>query len=205
MAFQKLKDFDCSRLKGNSGDHKFGLILEKTLWILSIGRNALVVFTASVIAFHLQNDVGTTPFLTAGKVVSGLPNLSLPTFSAQVGNQTYSLVDMCRHLGSGMIIVPLVGVLTNVAIAKAFGTLTQFFSAKLLFVLERESLVWVFQTQYGRWVWHLKLILLYYFVSFSSWLSGSSQPGNVDTRIMQLGRKFNIVDAHLRCFYPQRS
>ncbi|XP_043280771.1 sodium-independent sulfate anion transporter-like isoform X2 [Venturia canescens] len=120
LFFRKLKDFDCSRFKGNSGDHKIGLILEKTLWFLSIGRNALVVFTASLIAFHLQNDVGSTPFLTAGKVLSGLPNLSLPAFSAQVGNQTYTFVDMAHHLGFGMIVVPLVGVLTNVAIAKAF-------------------------------------------------------------------------------------
>lgn len=59
--------------------------------------------------------------LLTGKVRSGLPALSLPPFSAQVGNQTYSFMDMCSQLGSGIIVLPLVAVLANVSIAKAFG------------------------------------------------------------------------------------
>ena len=56
-----------------------------------------------------------------GTVKSGLPPVKLPPFSAHVGNQTYTFFDMCSHLGSGIIFVPLVAVLTNVAIAKSFG------------------------------------------------------------------------------------
>lgn len=60
-------------------------------------------------------------FLFKGKIQSGLPTFSLPPFSSQVGNETYTFLDMCSHLGSGIIVLPLVSVLANVAIAKAFG------------------------------------------------------------------------------------
>lgn len=60
-------------------------------------------------------------FSFIGKIESGLPMVSLPPFSTQVGNQTYTFFDMCAHYGSGLIILPLISVLANVAIAKAFG------------------------------------------------------------------------------------
>nr|CAD7263566.1 unnamed protein product [Timema shepardi] len=55
-----------------------------------------------------------------GQIKPGLPTFGLPPFSAQVGNTTYSFMGMCEKLGSGIIMVPVVGVLANVAIAKAF-------------------------------------------------------------------------------------
>lgn len=53
----------------------------------------------------------------AGKVPAGLPPLSLsfPTDQKE-------LVDMIEELGGGVVLVPLVAILGNVAIAKAFGT-----------------------------------------------------------------------------------
>lgn len=117
---QKLKDVDCSRLKGSSGNVPFGVILSKILWFLSIGRNAIAVLVTSLIAYNYQKD-GRTLFIESGKVVSGLPAVSFPPFSAQVGNVTYAFTDMCQHLGFGLLMAPLIGVLTNVAIAKAFG------------------------------------------------------------------------------------
>jgi len=39
----------------------------------------------------------------------------------QVGNQTYTFLDMCAHYGSGIVILTLISILANVAIAKAFG------------------------------------------------------------------------------------
>lgn len=57
----------------------------------------------------------------AGKIESGLPKVSLPPFSSQVGNQTYTFFDMCAHYGLGLGILPVISVLANVAIAKAFG------------------------------------------------------------------------------------
>ncbi|XP_008201868.1 sodium-independent sulfate anion transporter [Nasonia vitripennis] len=97
------------------------VIISKTLWFLSVGRNALVVLTCSVISFYLHQG-GQTPFALSGQVRSGLPGVAFPSFSTSVNNQTYSFGEMCSHLGSGIIIVPLVSVLANIAIAKVFAS-----------------------------------------------------------------------------------
>lgn len=50
----------------------------------------------------------------------GLPKFGLPPFSAVVGNQTLGFAEMTARLGSGLVLLPLVMVLANIAIAKAF-------------------------------------------------------------------------------------
>lgn len=54
-------------------------------------------------------------------VEGGIPTFSLPPFSTQIGNKTYDLGEMVTELGTGYIIIPIIAVLANVAIAKAFG------------------------------------------------------------------------------------
>ncbi|CAB3224267.1 unnamed protein product [Arctia plantaginis] len=55
-----------------------------------------------------------------GKVTPGLPTPQPPAFETIVGNRTYTAGQMLSHLGTGLIIVPMIGILSNVAIAKAF-------------------------------------------------------------------------------------
>lgn len=59
-----------------------------------------------------------------GNVRSGLPPLKFPPFGTVVNGRTISFIDMCWDLGSSIILVPVIAVLGNVAIAKAFGTYT---------------------------------------------------------------------------------
>jgi len=56
-----------------------------------------------------------------GKIEAGIPKITLPPFSSQVGNQTYTFLDMCAHYGLGLGLLPIISVSVNVAIAKAFG------------------------------------------------------------------------------------
>ncbi|XP_076670762.1 sodium-independent sulfate anion transporter [Andrena cerasifolii] len=123
LCFRQLKDVDCSDLK-ESGPRDKGdrnIILKRIFWFLSICRNALLILITATIAFYLERT-GGSPFILSGRIESGLPKLSLPPFSTQVGNQTYTFLDMCSHLGTGIIVLPLVSVLANVAIAKAFAS-----------------------------------------------------------------------------------
>lgn len=62
-------------------------------------------------------------FYLIGKVEPGMPEISLPPFSIFYHNETLSFTKVCQELGSGIIVVPLVAVLANVAIAKAFSKL----------------------------------------------------------------------------------
>lgn len=97
--------------------------LKKCLWYISISRNAIVVCVASVLAFYWVNSVpgSHVPFRLNAKVNSSVPTFKLPPFSIHFNDVTYGFLDICKELGSGIIVVPLVAVLANVAIAKAFG------------------------------------------------------------------------------------
>lgn len=50
-----------------------------------------------------------------------MPRISWPPFEIQHNNATIGFLEICSDLGSAIIVVPLVAVLANVAISKAFG------------------------------------------------------------------------------------
>ena len=55
------------------------------------------------------------------KVPPGLPNFTFPTFEVSgPDNSTIGFGGMIESLGSGVFIIPLIAILENVAIAKAF-------------------------------------------------------------------------------------
>jgi len=78
-----------------------------------------------MIAYHAQNN-GHTPFILTGKVKAGLPSFSLPPFETDIPGQNgtsvhWDMMDMITELGSSIALVPIIAVLGNVAISKAFG------------------------------------------------------------------------------------
>ncbi|CAH1391159.1 unnamed protein product [Nezara viridula] len=98
-------------------------VIAKCLWLLSTSRNALVVVVCSFISFVLHNNNnGSVPYKLTGAVRSGIPAVQLPPFSTTIGNETVGFFDMVSGLGSSIILVPIIAVLGNVAIAKAFAS-----------------------------------------------------------------------------------
>ncbi|KAM7363162.1 sodium-independent sulfate anion transporter isoform 2-T2 [Cochliomyia hominivorax] len=96
--------------------------LKKLLWYISISRNALVVFFCGLIAYlwiH-KSSVQAVPFSLTSKVKSSMPTINLPPFAFEYNNRTYVFTDIVQELGSAIFVVPIVAVLANVAIAKAF-------------------------------------------------------------------------------------
>lgn len=96
---------------------------KKVLWYISISRNALVVFFSGLMVYvwvH-KSSLEAVPFALSSKVSSAMPSIKLPPFAFQHGNRTYVFTDILQELGSGVVLVPIVAVLANVAIAKAFG------------------------------------------------------------------------------------
>lgn len=51
----------------------------------------------------------------------GLPSWSAPPFETTIGDRNVTFIEMVSDLGSSIVLVPVIGVLGNVAIAKAFG------------------------------------------------------------------------------------
>ncbi|XP_036346277.1 sodium-independent sulfate anion transporter-like [Rhagoletis pomonella] len=97
-------------------------ILKRLLWYISISRNALVVFLCSLGTFLWvkQRSAEAIPYALTAKVNSAQLELHLPPFAFDYKNTTYMFSDIVSELGSGIIVVPIVAILANVAIAKAF-------------------------------------------------------------------------------------
>ena len=102
-------------------------------------RNAIIVIVCLVLAMLL--DPAATPcselpercvFTLTGQIQAGLPALTPPPFSTTAtSNGTTVTTDfggMVAQLGSAIIVIPLIGILESVAIAKAFGEQIQIIS-----------------------------------------------------------------------------
>jgi sodium-independent sulfate anion transporter 11 len=94
--------------------------LAKFLWLISTARNILVVLSCAVGCWLLEKHLGSSPVVLTGHVKQGLPDVSVPPFKGNIGNETYDFLDMVSVMGSGCIVVPLLSILETIAIAKAF-------------------------------------------------------------------------------------
>lgn len=103
-------------LPGKRNGNKF----EKSMWLIGLARNAVVVITGIILAYWLS-VYGYTPFKITGNITEGLPPFGLPPFSSSHNNVTYDFRDMLTIYGSSVVSVPLIALLESIAIAKAFG------------------------------------------------------------------------------------
>lgn len=93
-----------------------------------LARNAVIVIVCASIAYGIT-DIDLPPAnrtLTLTKnITGGLPPFQVPSFSYDVPgeNRTVYFGEIISHLGSGLIVIPLIGFLESIAIAKAFGKL----------------------------------------------------------------------------------
>ncbi|XP_033096309.1 sodium-independent sulfate anion transporter-like [Anneissia japonica] len=87
-------------------------VLLKIMWLFGTARNAVVVMLTCGIAYALKVNGMTTVFTLTGNMTAGIPPLRVPDFRAP---------NILEVLNSGIILIPLIGFLENVAIAKGFG------------------------------------------------------------------------------------
>ncbi|XP_077044213.1 sodium-independent sulfate anion transporter isoform X4 [Agelaius phoeniceus] len=91
------------------------------VWICATARNALVVLSAGLVAYSFQ-VMGCQPFRLTGSIPQGLPAFQPPRFSLAVPNGTVPFPSMVQDMGAGLAVVPLMGLLESIAIAKAFAS-----------------------------------------------------------------------------------
>ncbi|XP_069683415.1 sodium-independent sulfate anion transporter-like isoform X2 [Periplaneta americana] len=120
LLLRKVKDIPVgpSESKNVTNRHKR---IKKALWFISISRNAVIVLLSGIVAFCFE-QYGSAPFILSGKIEPGLPAFNLPAFSVQEGNSTVTFPEMVSELGLSVLIIPVVAILANVAIAKSFAT-----------------------------------------------------------------------------------
>jgi len=94
--------------------------LQSVLRFVSIARNAILVGLAAALVGILKSQ-GLEPFTPTSSVKAGIPRPAPPPFSSEDShNATMSFGDMTSQLGIGIGIVPLLAIIENTAIAKAF-------------------------------------------------------------------------------------
>ncbi|XP_047677114.1 sodium-independent sulfate anion transporter [Tachysurus fulvidraco] len=97
-------------------------VSRRFLWTLATIRNALVVIAATCVAYSFE-VTGHDFFTLTGKTAAGLPPFSAPPLSETTANGTHiSFSKIATDLGGGLAVIPLMGVLESIAIAKAFGS-----------------------------------------------------------------------------------
>ncbi|KAK1119001.1 hypothetical protein K0M31_013775 [Melipona bicolor] len=119
LLLRKIKDIPFMQ-KAAKISSRAQVIMQKTFWLLSTGRNILVVLVSGVICWLLESHLGSSPVKLTGHVKQGLPEFQLPPFQTYHKNETYNFVDMVSALGSGCLVIPLLSLLETISIAKVF-------------------------------------------------------------------------------------
>lgn len=103
--------------------------MNKTIWLIGTARNAIVVIAGGAFAAYWYESGHHDMFRLIGDIPQGLPSVQIPSFSIPaVVNETSGAIiqeeqgfgEMVSSLGSGLIVVPLIALLENIAICKAF-------------------------------------------------------------------------------------
>lgn len=103
-------------------------VLSKTVWVVSTARNAVVVVICALMAYGFDPvlnaekiEARNTTFILTGNIKGGLPPFAPPPFESIDNNGTvHQFSEMVSDLGPALIIIPLIAILENIAIAKAF-------------------------------------------------------------------------------------
>lgn len=96
----------------------------KTLWLIGSIRNSIIVISCTAMSYAFISSQGggpvELPYKIIGTIPAGLPEFHLPQFSVQRGNETVGFFDMVYDMRSNVIVLPLIGLLENISICKAF-------------------------------------------------------------------------------------
>ncbi|KAL3273824.1 hypothetical protein HHI36_015252 [Cryptolaemus montrouzieri] len=95
------------------------VFLNKLIWLISTARNIILVCVTAGLAYYFDVN-GSQPFRLTGYIKPGLPEVKPPSFEVNMGNKTQSFIEVTSTLGSGLLVVPLLTILENIALAKVF-------------------------------------------------------------------------------------
>ncbi|XP_060906396.1 sodium-independent sulfate anion transporter [Labrus mixtus] len=106
----------------DSDDSTCSRVARKLVWTVATMRNALVVVAASCVAFS-WDAYGYRVFTITGKTSQGLPPFKPPPTSDITANGTViSFREIVEGFGEGLAVIPFMGLLESIAIAKAFAS-----------------------------------------------------------------------------------
>ncbi|KAF7658674.1 hypothetical protein LDENG_00009710 [Lucifuga dentata] len=100
----------------------YARVSRRIVWTVATVRNALVVVAATCIAFS-WDAYGYHIFTITGKTTEGLPPFKPPPTSDTTANGTVvTFGEIVEGFGGGLAVIPFMGLLESIAIAKAFAS-----------------------------------------------------------------------------------
>ncbi|KAF9416924.1 hypothetical protein HW555_005840 [Spodoptera exigua] len=93
--------------KSEDGPSTRQKVISKCLWMVSTCRNAIVVVATGLLGFWFVATYGQPPVRLMGTYV-------------RADNSTADFLDMVSEMGSGLLVIPLIVLLEDIAICKAF-------------------------------------------------------------------------------------
>ncbi|XP_075034024.1 sodium-independent sulfate anion transporter [Mixophyes fleayi] len=118
LALKLMKDHFPKMYRGMPRCYRLCYII---VWVTTTARNAIVVVAAGLVAYSFH-VMGLHPFILTGKTAEGLPHFQMPPFSETTANRTVPFTEMVQNIGPGLFIIPMMGLLESVAIARAFAS-----------------------------------------------------------------------------------
>lgn len=106
-------------------------VINKIIWLIGTARNAILVILTGMISY-LMHQSHQADLQVIGKIPSGMPTIQVPPFSIpEIRNETsgevlqagLSFSELISDMGSSLIVIPLIALLENISVCKAFGML----------------------------------------------------------------------------------
>ncbi|KAL6255982.1 hypothetical protein P5V15_013218 [Pogonomyrmex californicus] len=93
-------------------------VVNKIIWLIGTSRNALLVVICGLLGWSFHDK---SPVRLIGFIPGGMPTVQVPPFEyIKSDNATATFVEMLGNLGSGIIVIPLISLMEDIAICKAF-------------------------------------------------------------------------------------
>lgn len=107
----------------------FQKVVNKTIWLIGTARNAILVVLTGIISYLLHQST-QDDLQVIGEIPPGMPSFQVPPFSIpEIRNETTgeviqaaeSFTEIVSEMGSSLIVIPLIALLENISVCKAFG------------------------------------------------------------------------------------
>lgn len=85
---------------------------------LSFSRTSLIVVITAIVSYVWLQCEPQVPYALSKNALAGLPNFTLPEFAIETPEKTYTFWEMIVEMNVGIIVIPIIGILTNISIGK---------------------------------------------------------------------------------------
>ncbi|XP_022209395.2 sodium-independent sulfate anion transporter [Drosophila obscura] len=101
-----------------ASNENYGKVTRICCRYLSTSRNTLIVLIGGIVTYVWLQQAGHVPYALSQNALATLPNFTIPSLQIETPQRNYSFWDILKELNMGIIVIPIVGILTNISIGK---------------------------------------------------------------------------------------